>query len=113
MRDENFETINRSFTFKEHTDMFEVFFDAVETLFEENYKGEPLRLVGVFMNQVMQKKDLKMDYNLFTYQSFTKREEANVSIDRQKKDIIGCPLIKCEFDDPMLWGHFHYIALRI
>ncbi|HAX03449.1 MAG: hypothetical protein A2Y45_00185 [Tenericutes bacterium GWC2_34_14] len=85
LRDENFETINRSFTFKEHTDMYEVFFDAVETLFEENYKGEALRLVGVFMSQVLQKKDLKIDYNLFTYQSFTKREEAMYqTIDKKK-----------------------------
>lgn len=85
LRDENFDTINRSFTFAEHTDVYEMFFDAVEALFEENYHEEPLRLVGVFMNAVMQKKDLKIDYNLFTYQSFTKREEQMYQSIEKKK----------------------------
>ena len=76
LRDEEFNTINRSFTFKEHTDDYQMFHDAVDSLFEENYHGEPMRLVGVFMNAVVQKKDLKIDYNLFTYQMFTKREES-------------------------------------
>jgi DNA polymerase-4 len=85
LRDENFDTINRSFTFAEHTDVYEMFFDAGEALFEENYHEEPLRLVGVFMNAVMQKKDLKIDYNLFTYQSFTKREEQMYQSIEKKK----------------------------
>lgn len=85
LRDSNFETINRSFTFKEHTDDFETFYDAVEMLFEENYHGEALRLVGVFMGSVLQKKDLKMDYNLFTYQEFSKREEALYHKEQKKR----------------------------
>jgi len=85
LRDENFETINRSTSFSEHTDIYESFYDAVEQLFEENYHGEALRLVGVFMNAVMQKKDLKIDYNLFTYQEFTKREERLYHTDEKKR----------------------------
>ena len=85
LRDENFETINRSYTFKEHTDVYEEFYDAVEMLFEENYHGEALRLVGVFMGSVVQKKDLKIDYNLFTYQEFSKREEAIYHKEQKKR----------------------------
>ena len=85
LRDENFETINRSYTFKEHTDVYETFYDAIEMLFEENYHGEALRLVGVFMGSVVQKKDLKIDYNLFTYQEFSKREEAIYHKDQKKR----------------------------
>ncbi|PKK98082.1 MAG: hypothetical protein CVV57_09135 [Tenericutes bacterium HGW-Tenericutes-2] len=76
LRDNNFETTNRSVSFVNHTDSYEQILDAIETLFEENYKGEPLRLVGVFFNSVVQKKDLKIDYNLFNYQELTKREES-------------------------------------
>lgn len=75
LRDSSFETTNRSVSFVSHTDDYEIILDAIDTLFEENYKGEPLRLVGVFFNSVVQKKDLKIDYNLFTYQELTKREE--------------------------------------
>ena len=76
LRDINFETVNRSVSFESHTDDYDQILDAIENLFEENYKGEPLRLVGVFLNSVVQKKDLKIDYNLFNYQELTKREES-------------------------------------
>ena len=77
--------INRSYTFNEHTDDYDLFYDAVETLFEDNYHKEALRLVGVFMNSVIQKKDLKQDYNLFTYQEFSKREVALYQRDKKKR----------------------------
>lgn len=76
LRDTEFLTINRSATLQYHTDDYQSFFDAIETLFEENYHQEPIRLVGVFLNQVLLKRDLKVDYNLFTYQELTKREES-------------------------------------
>ena len=85
LRDDRFQTINRSITFQEHTDEYEPFLDAVESLFEDHYHGEAIRLVGVFMNSVLQKKDLKMDYNLFTYQMFSKREEDMYQHEIKKK----------------------------
>lgn len=72
----NFESINRSSTLDSHNDKYEVFLQAIESLFENNYKQESVRLVGVFFNQIVLKKDLKEDYNLFTYQRLTKREDA-------------------------------------
>jgi DNA polymerase IV len=72
----NFETINRSHTFEFHTDDLMQIKDQIEQLFDKNYDKEPVRLVGVFFNQVMLKKDLKIDYNLFNYQELTKRETA-------------------------------------
>ena len=85
LRDDQFQTINRSITFQEHTDEYAPFLDAVESLFEDHYHGEAIRLVGVFMNSVLQKKDLKMDYNLFTYQMFSKREEDMYQHEIKKK----------------------------
>ncbi len=85
LRDDQFQTINRSITLAEHTDDYDTFLDAIESLFEENYHGEAIRLVGVFMNSVLQKKDLKLDYNLFTYQMFSKREEDMYHALKKKK----------------------------
>ena len=76
LKDADFNITNRSFTLNLHTDSFEIFKEAIENLFEDNYHQEPLRLVGVFLSQVVQKRDLKDDFNLFTYQELTKREES-------------------------------------
>ncbi len=75
LKDSEFITTNRSQTLTDYTDDYQSFFDAMESLFEENYHGEPMRLVGVFFNSVILKKDLKKDFNLFTYQELTRREE--------------------------------------
>jgi DNA polymerase IV len=87
MKNNLFETINRSFSFPEHTDDYSLFLDAIESLFESNYHGEAVRLVGVFLGSVLQKKDLKMDYNLFTYQEMTKREESLYQTKKTSKDV--------------------------
>ena len=76
LRNTRFESINRSVTLRAHSDDHDVLLDAVESLFEANYQGEPVRLVGVFFSQVLQKKDLKEDYNLFNWQQWSKREQA-------------------------------------
>jgi DNA polymerase IV len=75
IKDANFEMMNRGVTLSEHTDDYNLFYEAIESLFETHYQNEPVRLVGVFLSSVIQKKDLKIDYNLFTYQELTKREE--------------------------------------
>ena len=76
LKNSEFGVINRSVTLQMHTDSYEIFKEAIENVFEDNYHQEPLRLVGVFLNQVVQKRDLKDDFNLFNYQELTKREES-------------------------------------
>ena len=75
LRDAEFLTINRSSTFNYHTDDYDLLYNQIDMLFEENYHQEPIRLVGVFLNQIILKKDLKIDFNLFNYQELTRREE--------------------------------------
>jgi len=58
----------------EYSDDHNLFLERLENLFESNFNGQTIRLVGVYLNQVIQKKDLKIDFNLFNYQEFTKRE---------------------------------------
>jgi len=85
IKDAEFDSINRSLTLKEYTDDYNQIREAIETVFEENYHGEPIRLIGVFFNQVVLKKDLKIEYNLFTYQELSKREESMYQL--KKTDI--------------------------
>ncbi len=74
-RTTGFETFSRSSSLNAHTDDPLLIKEEIEALFDRTYDGEALRLVGVFFNQIMLKSDLKQDFNLFTYQSMTKREE--------------------------------------
>ncbi|MBE0701381.1 MAG: DNA polymerase IV [Acholeplasmataceae bacterium] len=76
LRNTQFISINRSVTLEYYTDDYDTIYENIETLFDTHYHQDPLRLVGVFFNQVMLKQDLKEDYNLFTYQALTKREES-------------------------------------
>ncbi|TNF06703.1 MAG: DNA polymerase IV [Bacillota bacterium] len=75
LRDDQFETVNRSYSFIEHTDDYYVIHEAIEQLFERYYHQKPLRLIGVFFGSVILKRDLKKDVNLFNYQELSKREE--------------------------------------
>ncbi len=74
LKDTDFQMINRSFTFNEYTDDFDKIFNQIQDLFEKNYDHKPIRLAGVALSQLLLKKDLKIDINLFNYQEFTKRE---------------------------------------
>ncbi|PKK93115.1 MAG: DNA polymerase IV [Tenericutes bacterium HGW-Tenericutes-6] len=76
LKNTSFETMNRGKTLDFHTDDYDVFYDTIEQLFEAHYDESPVRLVGVFLSSVMQKKDLKIDFNLFNYQELSKREES-------------------------------------
>ena len=76
LKDTNFNLMTRSFSFNDYTDDYEKINDQITDLFEKNYHGEPVRLAGAGLSQLLLKKDLKIDINLFNYQTFTKREEA-------------------------------------
>jgi DNA polymerase IV len=76
IKDAQFESINRSVTLRDYTDDYNIIKESIESVFEENYHNEPVRLIGIFFNQVILKKDLKIEYNLFTYQELSKRENS-------------------------------------
>lgn len=75
LKNTDFETMNRGTSFAQYIDDYDQFESQVENLFEAHYHNEPIRLIGVFLGSIIQKKDLKIDYNLFNYQELTKREE--------------------------------------
>ncbi len=71
---QDFKLMTRSFSFNDYHDDFDRIKNQIHEVFETYYDGEPVRLIGVTFQQVMLKKDLKVDINLFNYQEFTKRE---------------------------------------
>ena len=75
LRDTAFNTMTRSLTLDEYTDDFDLIKDTILTLFDKNFDNNPIRLAGASLSQLLLKKDLKIDVNLFNYHEFTKREE--------------------------------------
>ncbi len=71
----DFKLTTRSFTFNDYTDDRELLYTNIIDLFEKHLEGKPVRLLGTGFSQLMLKKDLKIDINLFNYHQFTKREE--------------------------------------
>lgn len=76
VKDADFKLMTRSTTFNDYTDDKDMLKAAIMDLYEKNYDGEPIRLLGTGFSQLLLKKDLKIDINLFNYHNFTKREEA-------------------------------------
>ncbi len=74
LRDKNFHTITRSKTIDYTKDLYEIL-DVVSDLLEDNYSGEDLRLVGVGLGNLLLENEIPLEYNLFTFESLTKKEE--------------------------------------
>ena len=72
---QDFKTTTRSYSFNEYHDDKQLIIDQIHELVETYYHQEPVRLIGVSFQQVMLKKDLKIDINLFNYQQFTNRDK--------------------------------------
>ncbi len=70
----DFKQMTRSFTFTEYTDDKIILHDYIMDLYEKHFHGKPVRLLGAGFSQLLLKKDLKIDINLFNYHEFTKRE---------------------------------------
>ena len=76
LRFENFKLMTRSHSLDHHTDDFEEIYEVARSLLYEHFNPKkPIRLIGIGLSNVVLKKDLKEDFNLFTYQELTKREE--------------------------------------
>ena len=74
LRNKDFKTYTRSKTIDYTSDFYEIF-DVVCDLVEENYRGEPIRLVGVGLSNLKDKDEVFIEeYNLFTYESILEKE---------------------------------------
>lgn len=71
-KDNNFKLKTRSISFEETDDYFKLR-TTMEVLFENTYNDDELRLIGVGLSNLLEKDEIKEEFNLFTYQkSLTK-----------------------------------------
>lgn len=76
VKDNEFKSITRSITFKEPTNDFAFIFDQVLYLFEKNFKGQLIRLVGVTLQNLIDPRDLVVQMTFYDYE---KHEEENMT----------------------------------
>lgn len=93
LRNKKFQTFSRSKSI-DYTDDFYDIFEVASTLVEENYNGEEIRLVGIGLSNLKDKKEvLEEEYNLFTYENFIEREEHIKKIVKEFQDKYGDGII--------------------
>lgn len=75
LRDTDFNTITRQYSFDEYKDNFDDFFDAIVELLEENVDdNKRYRLVGVGLSNLVLEENLPKEFNLFTLSSVDDKE---------------------------------------
>lgn len=83
----DFKVMTRSFTYQDYTDDKEQLKTSIIELYEQHLEGKPVRLLGTGFSQLLLKKDLKIDINLFNYHQFTKREEKLFETKKTSQDV--------------------------
>ena len=75
LRDTDFQTISRQKTLDMYTDDFLIIFETVTELLEENFLDKGYRLIGVGLNNLVDKDHIPKEYNLFNVLSYDQRED--------------------------------------
>lgn len=74
LKTSNFQTITRSRSISEPIEDFDLILQIANDILLSNYEGEEIRLVGIGLSQLILKKDLKNEINLFNYNEFEDKE---------------------------------------
>lgn len=75
IRYENFKTHSKSLTIAKPTDEFDTIYPIVESLFEDLWSEEPIRLLGVSTGNLVDRKDYQEEINLFNYEKQIEAEK--------------------------------------
>jgi DNA polymerase-4 len=94
IKDTEFKTINRSLTFARPTNEYEVIFDKALTLLERHYKGQPIRLVGVTLQNLIDPRDLVIQMSLFDYRKHEEESETKLLINELNRKLKKPMLIR-------------------
>ncbi len=94
IKDTEFKTINRSLTFARPTSEYEVIFDKALTLLERHYKGQPIRLVGVTLQNLIDPRDLVIQMSLFDYRKHEEESETKLLINELNRKLKKPMLIR-------------------
>lgn len=94
IKDTEFKTINRSITFKEPTNDYQTIFDKALTLLERHYKGQPIRLVGVTLQNLIDPRDLVIQMSLFDYRKHEEESATKLLINELNRKLTKPILIR-------------------
>lgn len=100
IKDTEFKTINRSMTFKEPTNDYQTIFDRALTLLERHYKGQPIRLVGVTLQNLIDPRDLVIQMSLFDYRKHEEASETKLLINELNRKLAKPILIRASEVEP-------------
>lgn len=88
LRFNNFRTISKSRTFLTHTDDQSFLLQELLDIFDETYGQQPIRLIGISLNQLELKKDIKVTYDLFNYlEKEQQKDVINNAIDKANEKV--------------------------
>jgi DNA polymerase-4 len=94
IKDTEFKTINRSITFEQPTNEYEVIFDKALTLLERHYKGQLIRLVGVTLQNLIDPRDLVIQMSLFDYRKHEEESTTKLLINELNRKLKKPMLIR-------------------
>lgn len=100
IKDTEFKTINRSITFNRPTNDYKVIFDKALTLLERHYKGQPIRLVGVTLQKLIDPRDLVIQMSLFDYRKHEEESETKLLINEFNRKLKKPMLIRASEVEP-------------
>jgi DNA polymerase-4 len=80
MKDSSFKTINRSKSFKEPSNSYKIIYNNAFDLFDKNFDGEPIRLIGVTLSNLIAKEDYYVQMSLFDLQRHQKESKTKILI---------------------------------
>ena len=86
--------INRSITFKEPTNDYDVIFDRGLSLLERHYKGQLIRLVGITLQNLIDPRDLVIQMTLFDYHKHEEASETKLLINELNRKLKKPMLIR-------------------
>ena len=93
MKDTFFKTRNKSITFSPPTNDFRIILDKTIRLFDKNFDGKPLRLVGVTLQNLVDPHDVTIQMTFFDYQKHEEESTTKLLINELNRQM-NKPLLK-------------------
>ncbi len=93
MKKTDFKVINKSITFNKPTNDERIIFNRAMQLFEKNYDGSLIRLVGVTLQNLISPRDMSVQMSLFDYQEHEKENEVRLLINELNRKM-DKPILK-------------------
>ena len=89
----DFKSFNKSTSFDNPTNDYKIIFEKAWELYEKNFKGIMLRLVGITLQNLIDPKEMAVQMSLFDYESHEKEDTTKIIINNINRSLKK-PLLK-------------------